>query len=78
MFEFYIFLVEKQKQAKDYSVNSFQTNAEVNQEIYRGIIAICFWYIAIYLNMLLVYRDSPKEDGPELLTWVSQHLKNLT
>ena len=37
-----LLLVEKQKQAKDYSVNSLQTNAEVNQAIYRGIIAICF------------------------------------
>ena len=52
-------LVEKTKQAKDYSVNSLQTNAEVNQAIYHGIIAICFLYIAIYHNTLLVYRDSP-------------------
>ena len=28
-------------------VSSLQTNAEVNQAIYRGIIAICFLYIAI-------------------------------
>ena len=56
-----LLLVEKQKQAKDYSVNSLQTNAEVNQAIYRGIIAICFLNIAIYRNTLLTYRDSPRK-----------------
>ena len=54
-----LLLVEKQKQAKDFSVNSLQTNADVNQAIYRGIIAICFLYIAIYHNTLLASRDSP-------------------